>query len=197
MNAIYDTDVSINLSLDNLIRIFQDRNVTRIYYKSLSPNDNSKNQPYMAGHITDLGFIPTGKVTESTSGSQKTNNPKRKVKFSIKLDYSWVSSEGVIYSAPSAKLIYYPQYPEVRLSGFVTGCGFDMGGWMDPDKKGRMPGRVLFFGITKSKKILAYLAIPDSKIAKEIDGYPSIAITGVFNELNVKEIGRASCRERV
>ena len=82
--------------------------------------------------------------------------------------------------------IYYPQYPEVRLSGFVTKCGFDMGGWMDPDKKGRTEGRVLFFGITKSKKILAYLAIPDSRIAKEINDYPSVAITGVFNELDTK-----------
>jgi len=41
-----------------------------------------------------------------------------------------------------------------------------MNGWMDPLKKGRSEGRVLFFGITKSEKILTYLVIPDSRIAK-------------------------------
>ena len=56
-----------------------------------------------------------------------------------------MSSEGIVYPASEAKLIYYPQYPEVRLSGFVTRCDFDMGGWMDPVKKGRELGRVLFW----------------------------------------------------
>ncbi len=61
-----------------------------------------------------------------------------------------------------------------------------MNGWMDPLKKGRSEGRVLFFGITKSEKILTYLAIPDSRIAKEINDYPSVEITGVINQLNKK-----------
>jgi len=186
MDAIYDTELSRNLSLNGLVELFKDKDVVHIYYKLLSSNDNSKNQPYMAGHITDLGFIPTGEVTESASGSRKTKNSKRKIKYTFELDYSWLSSEGVVFPAPSAKLIYYPQYPEVRLSGFVTRCGFDMGGWMDSDKKGRMPGRILVFGITRANKILAYLVVPDSRIAKEIDDFPSVAITGVFNELNSK-----------
>lgn len=140
----------------------------------------------MAGHITDLGFIPTGDVTETSSTSRKTNNPKRQVKYTFELDYTWISPEGKIYPAPNAKLIYYPQYPEVRLSGFVTRCGFDMGGWMDPLKKGRAEGRVLFFGITNTNKILSYLAIPKSRIAKEILDYSSVEISGVFRELNEK-----------
>jgi len=140
----------------------------------------------MAGHLTELGFIPTGEITESKTSSKKNSNPKRQIKYSVNLDYSWVSPEGEIYPAPNAKLIYYPQYPEVRLSGFVAKCDFDMGGWMDPYKKGRTEGRVLFFGITKSKKTLAYLALPDSRIAKEILDYPSVEITGVFKELSEK-----------
>lgn len=185
-NKIYDTSESKELSLDSLIDNYKSLGVTRIIYKSLSPNDNSKNQPYMAGHITDLGFLPTGEVTESSSISSKTKDPKRKIKYSIELDYLWVSSSGQLYSAPNAKLIYYPQYPEVRLSGFVAKCDFDMDGWMDPIKKGRAEGRVLFFGITKSEKIIAYLATPDSRIAREIKDYPSAQVTGVLQELNLK-----------
>lgn len=181
--AIYDTSLSKELSINSLIEIFKNEDVTCIYYKLLSPNDNSKNQPYLAGHLTDIGFIPTGEITESKSTSNKTNSPKRQIKYTVDLDYSWLSPKGEIYPAPNAKLIYYPQYPEVRLSGFVTRCGFDMGGWFDPNKKGRSEGRVLFFGITKSKTILTYLVIPDSRIAKEINDYPSIEITGVINQL--------------
>ena len=183
---IYDAGDSRSMSAENLINIFLDKGATRIYYKLLSPNDNSKNQPYMGGHITDLAFIPTGAVTESASVSQKTKDPRQKIKYSIELDYSWVSPEGKIFPAPDAKLIYYPQYPEVRLSGFLTRCGFDMGGWMDPLKNGRALGRILFLGVTKSGKILAYLAIPGSRIAAEINDYPSVEVTGVFQELNVK-----------
>lgn len=184
--SIYDTRSSKELSLGSLLETFKSKDVTHIYYKILSPNDNSKNQPYMAGHITDLGFLPTGEVTESSSTSRKTNDPKRQIKYAIELNYSWVSPEGNIYPSPDAKLIYYPQYPEVRLSGFVTKCGFDMAGWMDPLKKGRAEGRVLFLGITRSEEILAYLAIPDSRIAKEVLDYPSVEISGVFKELNEK-----------
>ena len=122
--AIYDSNQSKELSINSLIEIFKNKDVTRIYYKLLSPNDNSKNQPYLAGHLTDLGFIPTGEISESKSTSNKTSNPKRQIKYTVDLDYSWLSPEGEVYPAPNAKLIYYPQYPEVRLSGFVTRWSF-------------------------------------------------------------------------
>lgn len=181
--AIYDTDAAKNLSIKQLTAIFKDKNVTNIYFKALSPNDNSKNQPYMAGHLTDLSFIPTGEITESVSDSQKERG-KRKIKYLVELNYSWVSSEGIVYPSPEAKLIYYPQYPEVRLSGFVARCGFDMGGWMDPAKKGRSLGRVLFFGVTAKREIIAYLATPGSRLSEEVNDTNSIAVTGLLNQLN-------------
>jgi len=142
---IYDSLGSNNFALDSLLDIYKD--LGGLIYKLLSPNDNSKNQPYMGGHINDLGFLPTGDIVESLSLSNKTKDPKRKVKFTASLKYFWLSSDGHCYSAPNAKLIYYPQYPEVRLSGFLHQCNIDIGGWMDPDKKGRSNGRVLFLGV--------------------------------------------------
>lgn len=194
--AIYDSQASKDLSVENLTNIYCDQGVTRIYYKLLSPNDNSKNQPYMGGHLTDLGFLPTGEITESDSTSNKTKDPKRRIKYTVALDYSWMAPEGGVYASPDAKLIYYPQYPEVRLSGFIARCGFDMGGWMDPDKKGRAPGRILFLGVTKSEKILAWLAVPGSRLSKEINDYTSVEITGVFNQLAVENKSkRASSKD--
>ncbi|MFK5892978.1 MAG: hypothetical protein QM504_07130, partial [Pseudomonadota bacterium] len=115
---IYDCDNSKELSVNNLVNIFYVNDVTRLYYKFLSPNDNSKNQPYMGGHLTDLGFLPIGEIVASDSTSKKTKNPKRQIKYTTALNYFWISSEGDLYKAPNAKLIYYPQYPEVRFSGF-------------------------------------------------------------------------------
>ncbi len=54
--AIYDSYASRQLSLANLIKIYSSEGVSRVIYKKLSPNDNSKNQPYMGSHLTDLGF---------------------------------------------------------------------------------------------------------------------------------------------
>jgi len=184
--TIYDSPTSINLSLDTLVNLCRDLGVKRIIYKPLSPNDNSKNQPYMGGHLTELGFLPTGNIIESQSTSGKTRDPKRKIKYTTTLDYYWLSSDGQKYIAPNAKLIYYPQYPEVRLSGFLAGARIDMGGWMDPARKGRTEGRILIFGITDTGSIYAWLALPDSRIAKEIRQIKSIPLTGIFHDIPLK-----------
>ena len=180
---IYDDIVSKVLSVEKLTDLFFDQGAIRIFYKLLSPNDNSKNQPYMGGHLTDLGFLPTGNIIDSPSTSGKTKDPKRQIKYTTSLNYYWLSPEGQSYKAPNAKLIYYPQYPEVRFSGFLANCDIDMGGWMDPTKKGREQGRILFLGVKNKGEIFAYFATPNSRIAKEIDNYKSIELTGVFREL--------------
>jgi len=187
---IYDNESSKILSIKKLIELYRDQGVSRIYYKLLSPNDNSKNQPYMAGHLTDLAFLPTGEISETstTSNKQRTaKTNKRKIKYLVAIDFQWLSSDGKLFPAPDAKLIYYPQYPEVRLSGFLAKTQFDNGGWMDPNRKGRAEGRVLFFGVKNTGEIISYLATPESRIAKEILEYPSGEMTGVFNELLTTE----------
>ncbi len=184
--AIYDSDASRELPLGRLLSLYASLGVSRLIYKKLASNDNSKNQPYMAGHLTDLGFLPTGKIISSDSTSGKTRDPKRQIKYTTPLNLYWLSSEANVYRAPNAKLIYYPQFPEVRFSGFVTKCEFDMGGWMDPAKKGRYQGRVLFLGIGGAGEIYAYLATPESRIAREVDDYVSTVLTGVLRELPIK-----------
>jgi hypothetical protein len=180
---IYTSNASQYNSVENLVACYVKLGVSRIIYKKLSPNDNSKNQPYLAGHFTDIGFIPTGELISSASTSKKTSDPKRKVKFTAALNFHWLSLEGKAYKAPSTKLIYYPQFPEVRLSGFLQGCPIDMDGWMDPKKHGRAEGRVMFMGIRVDGAIFAYLALPGSRIAREIDEQAGFSLTGILYEL--------------
>ena len=76
---IYDTSVSLNSSLDNLVSLYRELGVDRIIYKPLSPNDNSKNQPYIAGHFTDIGFIPTDELVASLTTSKKPVTPSARL----------------------------------------------------------------------------------------------------------------------
>ncbi|MDH5784849.1 MAG: MvaI/BcnI restriction endonuclease family protein [Chromatiales bacterium] len=199
---IFDNEAAKILSVKRLVELYRDMGVSRIYYKLLSPNDNSKNQPYLAGQLTDLAFLPTGKIeeTETSSNKQKYDEfTKRSVKYLVEIDFSWLSAMGDVYPAPDAKIIYYPQYPEARLSGFVSKTLFDNGGWMDPAKKGRSEGRVLFLGVKdkgKSGEIFAYLATPETRVAKEILEHPSIQMSGVFNELSASgQMDKRTTRE--
>lgn len=189
---IYDSPGSQSNSLGNLTRTYMHLGVDRVLYKPLSPNDNSKNQLYLAGHFTDIGYIPTKELVASPSTSQKTSDMKRQIKFTADLDYHWLSPEGIAYTAPTSKLIYYPQFPEVRLSGFLQGCPIDMGGWMDPAKKGRAEGRVLFLGLRRDGAIFAYLATPESRLAKEVHDSEFVSLSSVLRELPYSRRGSVS-----
>lgn len=181
-NNLYSNSEAISASIDNLLHIFKCLGANRVFFKNLSPNDNSKNQPYLAGDFADLGFLPTGELIPSKTTSKKSGVSKHDVKFTSMLDWYWISPDGRTYTAPQTKLIFYPQYPEVRLSGFSQGSEVDLDGWMDPYKHGRKEGRVLILGIT-DKKIFAYLAITGSRIAREIQQKPYVDISSVLREL--------------
>lgn len=200
---IYDSAASDGNSLEGLTNAFRNLGVDRVVYKLLSPNDNSKNQPYLAGHFTDIGYIPTKELVPTPSTSRKTSDPKRQIKFTADLNFSWLSPEGIAYPAPTAKLIYYPQFPEVRLSGFLMGCQIDMGGWMDPDRRGRSEGRVLFLGLCRDGEIFAYLATPRSRIAREVHDAEFVALSSVLRGLAYSKasqntaIAESAVRERI
>lgn len=179
----YDTQEAKSIDLKQVSRILKDLGSTKLYVKKLAPNDNSKNQPYFGSHLTDLTFLPTKDVIASTSTSRKTKDPKRQIKYQAGLDFSWVDATGEVYSAPNAKLIYYPQYPEVRFSGFLARSKVKASEWMSPDKQGRSLGRWLILGVQRtqnSEKIYAYLATPESHLSKELNETEFIEISSIF-----------------
>lgn len=180
----FGSEKSNNLSIDHLLSIFRDLSCDRVLFKQLSPNDNSKNQPYFGGHLTDLSFLPIGNVEASETTSKKKASKKRGAKFTAAFPFSWVDASGGEYEAPNTKLIYYPQYPEVRLSGFLAGCNMASDGWMDPSKRGRTEGRVLVLGISQVKqRTFGFFAAPDSRIAREIKERPSVEVSNVFQTI--------------
>lgn len=197
-DGTYDSEAAKNISLSGVLKIFGDLDVVKVYVKKLAPNDNSKNQPYFGGHLTELPFIPTGDIESSASSSLKTQDPKRKIKYQASLAFNWVDPVGAVYPAPDAKLIYYPQYPEVRFSGFLRGSAVKASRWMSPDKQGRSEGRWLILGVSKNKNIYAYLVTPESHLSNELLNTALIKISSVFGEVDLNStVSIISTREKL
>jgi len=84
------------------------------------------------------------------------------------LDFYWLTEEGQLAHAPYAKMIYYPQYPEVRFSGFLKGCQSAPSTFWAKEKRGTEPGRILLLGLGNGKKIVGLTLPPEAPATKEI-----------------------------
>ena len=99
--------------LDAIRRLFADAGCHRLLVKApLAENDNSKNQVYFGPDFDALNLIPNKGVRPDPDNST----------LKAALDFEWLDSDGGRHPAPNAQLVLYPQYPEVRFSGFLRGC---------------------------------------------------------------------------
>jgi hypothetical protein len=154
------------IDLATVFTMFSANGVTEILYKVLPKNANSKNQVYLASDLSQLGKIPSGEVTSHLSTSEK--NGKQEAVFRSALDFRWLDQNGQQYPAPGAKLIFYPQYPEVRLSGFLQGSKYAPTSLWVKEKRGAEPSRILMLGLGNGTKIFAITLPPEAPAAKEI-----------------------------
>lgn len=181
----YGTDYARSLELAQVKDLFIAAGATELYYKRLAANDNSKNQIYLGGDLSVLNVLPGGQVTVDESSSDKQTLKDDESKITVQLDFSWIEPGGVQYPAPTAKLILYPQYPEARFSGFLQNSKIGLSEWMAPNKSGRAEGRVLIFGVSPDGRIFGYLAVPDSCVAKEIEGEDAVAVIGALTRIAI------------
>ncbi len=143
---------------------FSELDVVRAFCKPLAENDNSKQQIYLGSSLDVVQMFPFGEISATENGKDST--------YKAKLDFYWVG-DGFSEQAKGAQLILYPQYPEVRLSGFLRGCRQAPNELLRPIPRDRRKfnngpdGRILFFGITRNGATLAFLAEADSPIARE------------------------------
>lgn len=165
-----------DLSLDRLRAMMSAAGVRRLLVKELAPNDNSKNQPYLSGSMEVTNILPSGQpyVDETPKGN-------RIMKADLPL--FWLQPDGGTAPAPHAKLILYPQYPEVRFSGFLKGARNAPSALMTT----RMPGRLLFFGITEDRRVVGWCAAPESRIARALREMPDLEPVGVFRRVPLQD----------
>ncbi len=162
-------------SLNKLISVFAALGASRIYLKRLASNDNSKQQVYLGSSFVALNLLPTGPVQEDANPDNKT--------FKASLKFFWLDESGKAVPAPHAQLILYPQYPEVRFSGFLKGCASSPSNLMRANPR-PSSGRVLFFGVCPDERILGYLVAPDSSIAAEVEDSAKVKyLNEIFSEI--------------
>lgn len=164
----YDSDIAQDVSLTILKEMFAASGCTKVFAKELAPNDNSKNQIYLGGSFDTLAQIPVGEWTRVVPRSTKKGITKSSELLQNQIPFTWITPEGSRCPASKAKLIYYPQYPEVRFSGFLQGSAVDASRWMAPDKEGRTHGRFLIWGISPGRGSFGYLAVPGTRAAREL-----------------------------
>lgn len=164
------------MNLDQIISLFSAKGCNRLYVKRLAANDNSKNQVYFGLGFGAINIFPFTDLQAATSGSH--NNPI----FKARLRFFWLDREGGQHLAPGAQLILYPQYPEVRFSGFLKGCRMAPSALMRDRSAG--DGRLLFLGVkADSAEVFGWVVANSDLVVAE---YQSRSITtriGVFDEL--------------
>ena len=149
------------LGLDQILNNFNENEVSRVFYKHLAINDNSKNQPYLGSGWDIVSILPLGQISEYVS-SRRSN-------FKCSINFYWLNNSGQLCHAPNSKLILYEKYPEVRLSGFIRGCTdrARIGRLMNAPREETLQ-RTLILGITRDKRILAYVREFSESLEKQL-----------------------------
>lgn len=135
--------------------------------KHLAENDNSKNQVYLGPDFSSIQILPNQGVLPDGNT------------FKAKVDFYWLIEEGQISQASHAQLILYPDYPEVRFSGFLLGSRNAPSDLMNK----RLSDRVMFFGVRDDGKIIGYVTTNQSTLVKEILALRGLEQIGVFIKL--------------
>ena len=165
MNETKDAWLS-TLDLQSVQALLRQHDVEDVFYKILPKNANSKNQVYLASDLTELSRIPSGEITTHRSTSMKSG--RQDAVFRASLELYWLQANGQAVLAPEAKLIFYPQYPEVRFSGFLKACHAAPSSLWAIDKRGQEVNRLLLLGVRKDKKIFALTLPPESPATQAI-----------------------------
>ena len=158
------------LSIDSLKSRMVELGVRRLLVKRLSPNDNSKNQVYLGGDLGIANVIPAGIPKARSTGTHAQPI------FIAPMTFSWLDDKGRRYPVPAAQMILYPQYPEVRFSGFLRGAEWAPSAVM----ASRTEGRILLLGISSDDSVIGFAASADHPIARSLQGRTDLEASGVF-----------------
>jgi hypothetical protein len=101
---------------------FKAEGCDELLIKFLSKNqDNEKNQIYLGKSLTLAQYFPGELELRSASTSERNGSSgNNSAIVALKMDFAWLWPREKPSLAPRASIIEYAQYPEVRMSGFLT-----------------------------------------------------------------------------
>lgn len=165
------------MNLKQLLQLFANKDCEIVYVKELVRNNNSKQQIYIArGDTQILNVFPVKEF------KAVLNNNAKDETFHGACVFYWLDDEGHAALAPNAKFILYPEYPEVRFSGFVRGCNKAPSEILNHT----VPGRYLFLGISKSAEIIGYASDADTDISIEFSKLKNVPKEGILFSIAVE-----------
>ena len=166
---------------------FRSRGVARLFIKRLARNDNEKNQIYLGPSLDGLAGALSARMTtgSSSESTEKPGSTSGKPKSVAHLDWVWIG-DGPDQQAPSTKLIHYFQYPEVRLSGFLSGCR------RPPDalRRRRLDhygDRILLFGSNGSRTFGTVIAAPAGESLPDLPGARPSSLSDCLQEIHLDQ----------
>jgi hypothetical protein len=165
-------DVKPPTSLARIHKIFTDLDCKRILVKDLAANDNSKNQIYFGPNFEAANLFPNLNIV--SSDVSKANSI-----FKANLTFYWIDNDGLTYPAPYSQIIFYPQYPEIRWSGFLKGCSNAPSELM----ASRLEHRALFLGIRNDGTVFGFVSHPREKLYQQCKELNNVSEKGVFLEI--------------
>lgn len=177
-----------NLPLERISSLMREAGCAHLYVKELAVNDDSKRQIYLTTDLSAFNMFPSQMednppMPKGIAATQKPQRQEGENRIFGHLAMSWIGLDGSRCEANLAKLIYYPQYPEVRLSGFLKGVDNVPSMYLREKSGEQFSNRLLFLGTTSAGDVIALLAVGHDSLRDEVRHAHSHDDEVVLNEV--------------
>jgi len=190
LNLDYDEQSNQINTIEDLQRLFESKSVDLVYIKKLSPKqDNDKNQIYFGSGLKSLSNLFSGDIIERSEpvSSKKKSDLYGDIGLQLYLKWYWMDRNGNTARANGTKAIEYPQYPEVRLSGFLSGCPLAPQS-LRRTKQSRFKTRYLCFGFTPELDTVGIvLTEVEDELARNFPDLPKYSESSLLSVLIVND----------
>ena len=176
-------------TINRLKYAFAQQGCNEILIKPLALNqDNEKNQIYL-GHSNELFSIIPGTVA-FRGASESTSKNASVVGRSIienSITLLWLNEGKEPSLAPNARIIDYFQYPEMRLSGFLSGCKNPPDS-LRRDHQDAYGQRVLVLGISEEKVFATVISQKEDSFVAHLLSQPEWPAHPLFRSMQLAPV---------
>jgi hypothetical protein len=161
------------LDLERVVRLFSSEGCQQLWVKQLAQNDDSKRQIYLSSDLLAFNILHPRNVALAPPARKGLVGTKKPVKAGAQrlfgtLDFKWLFLDHSPEPARHAKLIYYPQYPEVRFSGFCLGVKSIPTVYLKEKAGEIFTNRLLFLGVAPKNQTFGFLTVGHDLLTDEL-----------------------------
>lgn len=188
------------LSLSDVRALYNHGSARSLYVKELAWNHDSKRQIYLTSDLSAFNYFPN-EIEHSPPlppglVATRKNKPHGGDRIFGHLNFWWLMPDGSRHQVAATKIIYYPQYPEVRLSGFLRGSRCIPSEFLREKSGEVFPNRLLFLGVDPAGAVLALLVVGNDELRDELSRENGYDPSSGLNQIDLLRAGLSS-RERL